>query len=153
MAELLRVSHACRSQDFAPGEVIIDEGEASEALFLLVSGQVVVERAESPVAILGAGSHFGEMALLSQRPRSATVKARTGCTVLVLERPLFFAMLQQDSVLATKFLWRLAQSLSLRLDDFYDLQEAGAQTHKTTLRFGLYPSPFNHAGQPGPSSE
>lgn len=146
MAELLRVSNCCRQQDFAPDQVIIQEGESSEALFLLVSGQVVVERNEHPVAILGAGSHFGEMALLSQRPRSATVKARTTSNVLVLERPLFFAMLQQDSVLATKFLWRLAQSLSLRLDDFYDLQEAGKDTVKTTLRFGLYPSPFNHGG-------
>jgi serine/threonine protein phosphatase PrpC len=146
MAELLRVSNCCRQQDFKPDEVIIREGESSEALFLLVNGQVVVERNEHPVAMLGAGSHFGEMALLSQRPRSATVKARTVANVLVLERPLFFAMLQQDSVLATKFLWRLAQSLSLRLDDFYDLQEAGKDTIKTTLRFGLYPSPFNHGG-------
>jgi serine/threonine protein phosphatase PrpC len=145
MAELLRVSNACRTQEFGPGDVIIREGETSEALFLLVSGQVVVERSEHPVAILGAGSHFGEMALLSQRPRSATVKARSASVVLVLERPLFFAMLQQDSVLATKFLWRLAQSLSLRLDDFYDLQEVGASANKTTLRFGLYPSPFNYA--------
>jgi hypothetical protein len=146
MAELLRVSNCCRQQDFKPDEVIIREGESSEALFLLVNGQVVVERNEHPVAMLGAGSHFGEMALLSQRPRSATVKARTVANVLVLERSLFFAMLQQDSVLATKFLWRLAQSLSLRLDDFYDLQEAGKDTIKTTLRFGLYPSPFNHGG-------
>jgi len=62
-------------------------------------------------------------------------------------------MLQQDSVLATKFLWRLAQSLSLRLDDFYDLQEMGADKGKTTLRFGLYPSPFNHSVTTLPSNE
>jgi serine/threonine protein phosphatase PrpC len=144
MPELLRVSNACRTQEFQPEDVIIREGETTEALFLLVSGQVVVERNEHPVAILGAGSHFGEMALLSQRPRSATVKARSPSVVLVLERPLFFALLQQDAVLATKFLWRLAQSLSLRLDDFYDLHEAGAAANKTTMRFGLYPSPFNY---------
>jgi CRP-like cAMP-binding protein len=115
-----------------------------------VSGQVAVERHDNVVAILGAGAHFGEMALLSQRPRSATVKARTQATVMVLDRPPFFAMMQQDSLLATKFLWRLAQSLSLRLDDFYELQEAGsggggsAPGAKSTLRFGLYPSPFNY---------
>ena len=128
----------------------------SESLFLLVSGQVSVERSESVVALLGAGAHFGEMALLSQRPRSATVKARTAATVMVLDRPPFFAMMQQDSLLATKFLWRLAQSLSLRLDDFYGLQEAstasgGAMHAKSTLRFGLYPSPFNYA--PAPRTE
>ncbi len=155
MAELLRVSSACRAREVDATQVIIQEGDASEALFLIVNGQVVVERHEQPVAVLEAGSHFGEMALLSSRPRSATVRARTRVDLLVLERPAFFAILQQDPVLATKFLWRLAQSLSLRLDDFYDLQEASLPTVKTTLRFGLYPSPFHAIARPDrpPSSE
>lgn len=154
MPELLRVTTACRTETFQPNEEIIREGEMSESLFLLVSGQVSVERSESVVALLGSGAHFGEMALLSQRPRSATVKARTQATVMVLDRPPFFAMMQQDSLLATKFLWRLAQSLSLRLDDFYGLQEASSASGssaihaKSTLRFGLYPSPFNYAPPP-----
>ena len=86
------------------------------------------------------------MALLSQRPRSATVRAETKCRLLALDRPQFYHLLQQDSVLATKFLWRLAQTLSLRLDDFYAFHEATTSSagQQSTMRLGLYPSPFNH---------
>ena len=145
MSELVRVSNAFTPRDVEANEIIIHEGEVSETLFVLVDGQAMVERGELPVALLQAGSHFGEMALLSQRPRSATVRTKSKSRILALDRPQFYALLQQDSVLATKFLWRLAQTLSLRLDDFYLFHESiGGANNKTTLRLGLYPSPFNH---------
>jgi hypothetical protein len=50
-------------------------------------------------------------------------------------------------VLAGKFLWKLAQTLSLRLDDFYLFHEqVVSAAPKSTVRFGLYPSPFYHPG-------
>jgi PPM family protein phosphatase len=144
MSELVRVANAFTPRDVEPDEIIIHEGEISETLFVLVEGQAMVERGALPVALLNAGSHFGEMALLSQRPRSATVRAKTKARILALDRPQFYALLQQDSVLATKFLWRLAQTLSLRLDDFYLFHDSiGGGNNKTTMRLGLYPSPFN----------
>ncbi len=146
MSELVRVSNAFTPRDVPADTVIIHEGEASETLFVLIEGQAMVERGSLPVALLNAGSHFGEMALLNQRPRSATVRTKTQARILALDRPQFYALLQQDSVLATKFLWRLAQTLSLRLDDFYLFHEAiGGATGKTTMRLGLYPSPFNQS--------
>ena len=145
MTELVRVSNSCKALTVAEGERIIDEGDVSETLFILVEGEVEVERRGEALARLGAGSHFGEMALLSQRPRSATVRAKQASRLLALERSQFYGLLQQDAVLATKFLWKLAQTLSLRLDDFYMFHDtAAAVQNKTTLRFGLYPSPFNH---------
>lgn len=155
MPELVRVSNACRSVELAEGAIVIQEGEQSETLFLLIEGTVEVLRNGNKLAELGPGSHFGEMALLSQRARSATVRTRASSRLLALDRQQFYALLQQDSVLAGKFLWRLAQTLSLRLDDFYMYHEQviGLPV-KSTLRFGLYPSPFNHpagsgTGQPG----
>lgn len=144
-AEIVRVTNAFKSIDVDADQQIISEREASETLYVLLEGQVVVERSGHPLAVLGAGSHFGEMALLSHRPRSATVRAKTAARLLALDRPAFYGLLQQDAVLATKFLWKLAQTLSLRLDDFYLLAEqSGSIGNKNTLRFGLYPSPFNH---------
>lgn len=146
MSELVRVGNAFAPMDVEAGTIVIHEGEISETLFVLVDGKMLVERGALPVASLSAGSHFGEMALLSQRPRSATVRAETKCRLLALDRPQFYALLQQDSVLATKFLWRLAQTLSLRLDDFYAYHEATVSSpmgQKSTMRLGLYPSPFN----------
>ncbi len=146
MSELVRVGNAFVPLDVEAGAIVINEGEISETLFVLVEGKMVVERGQLPVASLSTGSHFGEMALLSQRPRSATVRAETKCRLLALDRPQFYALLQQDSVLATKFLWRLAQTLSLRLDDFYAYHEATTMSpmgQASTMRLGLYPSPFN----------
>jgi serine/threonine protein phosphatase PrpC/CRP-like cAMP-binding protein len=142
-SELMRVTSACRPLDVPAGQAIISETEVSETLYVLLEGQVVVERQGNTLAILGAGAHFGEMALLSQRPRSATVRAKSACRLLALDRATFYTLLQQDALLATKFLWKLAQTLSLRLDDVYLLAESHASAaNKTTLRFGLYPSPF-----------
>jgi serine/threonine protein phosphatase PrpC len=148
MSELVRVTNAFVPREVEGDAIIIHEGEINETLFVIVEGQALVERGATAVAILHAGSHFGEMALLSQRPRSATVRAKTKCRLLALDRPQFYSLLQQDSVLATKFLWRLAQTLSLRLDDFYAFHEAttAAVGNKSTMRMGLYPSPFNHNG-------
>lgn len=147
-SELMRVTSACRPLDVEPGAAIISETEVSETLYVLLEGQVVVERQGNTLAILGAGAHFGEMALLSQRPRSATVRAKTPCRLLALDRSTFYTLLQQDALLATKFLWKLAQTLSLRLDDVYLLAESHASAaNKTTLRFGLYPSPFNYGSK------
>lgn len=149
MPELVRVSNACRSVELEAGAVVIQEGETSETLFLLVEGSVEVARNGAKLAELGPGSHFGEMALLSHRARSATVRTRTPSRLLALDRQQFYALLQQDPVLAGKFLWRLAQTLSLRLDDFYLYHEQVIGSPAKTLRFGRYPSPFNHPAGPG----
>ncbi|MDQ3031854.1 MAG: cyclic nucleotide-binding domain-containing protein [Myxococcota bacterium] len=147
MPELVRVSNTCRALTLAAGEIVISEGEASETLFLVVEGGVDVVRNGNKLAELGPGSHFGEMALLSQRPRSATVRTLVATRLLALDRPQFYALMQQEPTLAGKFLWKLAQTLSLRLDDFYLFHEQTLGLPvKSTLRFGLYPSPFNHPG-------
>ncbi|MDW8246026.1 MAG: cyclic nucleotide-binding domain-containing protein [Sandaracinaceae bacterium] len=142
MAELLRIRHISQQREYKEGEVIVREGDRSESLFLLISGEVCVHRNGQPIAMLGPGAHFGEMALLSNRPRSATVTARSHARLLVIERPALMALLAQDPVLATKFLWRLAQTLSTRLDDFYIAMDAQRnQNLNDTLLLGLYPLP------------
>jgi CRP-like cAMP-binding protein len=127
MPELARVLHCVQTRDVAAGEVILREGETTENLFMVVAGAVRVLRGGQTMADLGAGSHFGEMALLNQRPRTATVVARMPTRLLVLERPSFFQLAMSEPVIAAKFLWKLAQTLSLRLDDVYLLQDRGAE--------------------------
>ncbi len=83
---------------YEPGDVIIRQGEPATGFFVLEQGEVEVVRAtdERPdgevIATLGAGNFFGEQALLSQQPRSATVRARTAVDVLVLGRNVFSAI-------------------------------------------------------------
>jgi len=169
MPELARVLHVAQTVDVPAGQIVLREGDTTETLYVIVDGAVRVQRQGQTVADLGAGSHFGEMALLNQRPRTATVVARLGSRMLVLDRTAFFALVHQEPVIASKFLWKLAQTLSLRLDDIYLVQErvsepavattlpAPPPVHatdtktaprkhenepKTTARFGSFPSPF-----------
>src|SRR5690606_15074529 len=113
-----------------------------ERLYVIVQGQVEVSRGGQLVAKLREGSHFGEMALLNLRPRSATVRALGRSRMMTIDRAELYAFLRQDGMLAAKFFWKMAQTLSLRLDDAYAMNQAGreAADARDTMRFGAYPS-------------
>jgi serine/threonine protein phosphatase PrpC len=117
LRERVTVMNRFKASEHATGSVILGEGDRSESLFVVVQGSVEVVRNGKHVARVGAGSHFGEMALLAQRPRSATVTAETDVRLLELPREAFLDIVQRDPVIGAKFLWQLAQILSLRLDE------------------------------------
>ncbi|MCC6748091.1 MAG: cyclic nucleotide-binding domain-containing protein [Deltaproteobacteria bacterium] len=85
-----RLLAACRRVSFQPGQVIVREGDPGEALYLVKDGWVRVHTTRAgrdiPLATLGRGACFGEVALLSGRPRTATVSAVNRCTLLCFQR-------------------------------------------------------------------
>jgi monovalent cation:H+ antiporter, CPA1 family len=81
--ELRALVHLLRPRLLVPGEVVIRKGERGHAMFLISSGAVEVVLPNQRVR-LGNGDFFGEMALLSGRPRGADVIALGYCRVLVL---------------------------------------------------------------------
>lgn len=119
MAELVKVYNLLTTLRVPAHTAIIREGDPSGHLFVITEGSVSVEREQAKIASLGPGAHFGEMALLNQRPRSATVTAETATTLLQLARSDFHDLMAHEPAIATKFLWKFAQTLSLRLDDAY----------------------------------
>ena len=137
-AELLRVAHHFRSVEYPAQTVVIREGDGTDAMFVIVEGEVLVERGGVQLATLTRGAHFGEMSLLNQRPRSATVTASTPVQALVLERGAFNEVLREDTGLAAKLLYKLAQILSLRLDESF-------QAERRTRELGVL-SPFQPRG-------
>ncbi|HJS56555.1 MAG TPA: cyclic nucleotide-binding domain-containing protein, partial [Vicinamibacteria bacterium] len=91
--ELLAIVRALKLRSAEPGEVILAEGEPGEGLFVIATGGVKVFIANPsgrnvPVARLGEGQYFGEIASLSGRPRTATVIAAARCELLELDAPL-----------------------------------------------------------------
>jgi putative peptide zinc metalloprotease protein len=76
-------------QNVAPGEAIVEQGQVGDAFFALSSGQVDVFENGTKVRTLGAGGHFGEIALLLDVPRTATVRALTPVRAFRLEREGF----------------------------------------------------------------
>ena len=82
------------------------------------------------------------MALLNQRPRSATVRASGDCRLLHLSRDAFYSVVQRDPIVGVKFLWRLAQTLGLRLDEAFETPQQLEQRKRQTLVYGSFASPF-----------
>jgi serine/threonine protein phosphatase PrpC len=115
--ELTKVMGLVEVASCETGDVLIHEGETSDSLFLTIEGELVVSRGGQEITVLGAGSHVGEMALLNQRPRSATVRAVEPSRLIVLEREALFELLREDPGIGVKLMWALAQSLSQRLDE------------------------------------
>jgi CRP-like cAMP-binding protein len=73
----------------APGEAIVEEGEQGDAFFTISSGQVEVTQDGQSIRTLGPGAHFGEIALLLDVPRTATVRAVTPVRAFRLGREGF----------------------------------------------------------------
>jgi len=91
--------------------VLVEEGTAGREFFLIVSGTAKVTRNGREAAVLGPGSHFGELSLLDRRPRSASVVSESEMDVLVLDQRHFNALLDSVPTIARKLLAALATRL------------------------------------------
>lgn len=95
---LVSVAEGFQAVDVAAGEVIVTEGEPGNEMFVIQSGEVEVyhEGGDRKVfATYKARDYFGEMALLSGKPRTASVRARTTVSVLRLRRSDFDGLLEK----------------------------------------------------------
>ncbi len=88
----------------APGQAnVLHMGEPGDSMYFIVEGMV---RADFPggSSRLGPGEFFGELALLSNAPRMATITAITDCRFLVLDRTVFEALMEEDKALKQEIL-------------------------------------------------
>ena len=94
------------------GKVLITEGDRGREFFVIISGEVEVRRRGRKVAALGPGTYFGEIALLSQQPRTATVTAVTPLRVLVIADRAFVDLLDEIPELWLKVARSLAERVA-----------------------------------------
>jgi cAMP-dependent protein kinase regulator len=93
--ERSRIADALRTHKHAPGEVIIREGEPGSSFFLLEAGEAIAYKGseQNTVKIYNKGDFFGELALLNDAPRAASVVARTDVKVASLGKSAFQRLL------------------------------------------------------------
>ncbi len=90
-AQMERIARELIPVSAASGETIVREGETGDRFYLVADGSLEVTVDGATVRTLGPGDHFGEIALLRDVPRTATVAARTDTELYALERDEFIA--------------------------------------------------------------
>jgi CRP-like cAMP-binding protein len=101
--DLELLAHVALVRQLARGDVVIREGAAGDACFLLVAGAVQVTRGGSPIATLGPGAIVGQLALLDRAPRSATVTCAEAGIALEVPASAFANLVRASSPIALRF--------------------------------------------------
>ena len=110
------ISNFTFNANFAAGDLIVEEGQTGNGLYVIVSGNVEAVKGygtENAQVLnrLSDGEVFGEMALLGEWPRTATVRAVTAVECLGIDRWVFLSQLERDPQVGIKMLQILAQRL------------------------------------------
>jgi len=110
--ELERLAGSFTERAFPAGTVVVKQGdERGIGFFVITDGTAEVSADKQTLAVLGPGDHFGEIALIGDRVRTATVTATTDLQTLVTSVWEFRAFVKNDPDVAWKLLEHLAELL------------------------------------------
>ena len=99
-----------RSQ-LAPGDSLFREGEKGEKMYVLLQGEMEILLGDFVLETVAKGALIGEMALIDDNPRTASVVARTPCRLAEIDRRRFHFLVQQTPHFATHVMKTLADRL------------------------------------------
>jgi CRP/FNR family cyclic AMP-dependent transcriptional regulator len=117
---LVELGRLFKERIFTQDEIIFQEGSVGGTMMIIASGEVRVSQkmssdSEEALIILKKGDIFGEMALLEELPRSATVIAHTNAITLEISREDFLDYIRKDCQNGVNILLKLGKILSSRL--------------------------------------
>jgi len=110
-AELIEVALSADEREAREGARLTEEGRRGREFFMLVEGSVTVERAGKKLTDLGPGDWFGEIAILTYKPRTATVTATAPVRLLVISDNAFRRLVETTPRIALKVLRSVAARL------------------------------------------
>lgn len=103
-------------KEFARGTVLFSEGEPGKEMYVLQTGRVTISKhvrdVEKVLAVLGPGEFFGEMAIISNKPRNASATVAEDAKLLVIDPKTFEGMIRGNSEIAVRMIKKLAERLS-----------------------------------------
>ena len=109
--ELERIASLADELDLADGATLIREGERGREFLVIVNGTVRVTKGGKKIRDLGSGDFIGEVALVSDVPRTATVTATSPVRLLVVTDRAFRGLIEEMPSIATKVLQSLGERL------------------------------------------
>ena len=114
-AELAEVIFALHLQPVARAETVITQGTPGDAWYFVYDGSFRVEHSGRELAIIEAGGFFGEMSVLDDGPRTATVVAISNGMLLRIATSTFNGLLDSDSLATHKLALELTRELARRM--------------------------------------
>ena len=132
---LTRIAALGHEENHPYGATIFAEGDVGDKFYVVLDGAVRVSRivpgmGEEALAVVKAGSFFGEMSLIDEAPRSAHALVHEKCRLFVIARRELEDLLFVDRDLAYDLLWSFVRTLSRRLRDTNDKMTFLANTGK-----------------------
>jgi CRP-like cAMP-binding protein len=119
---LTRLAGALEEKNYDDGQIIFAEGDPGDSMYFLVKGCVRIEKraqaagtAHKTLAVLETGDYFGEMALLDQKPRSASAVAAGGAKTLRLSKAAFDQIQQQSPAAGSSLLFAMIRTSGERI--------------------------------------
>jgi len=112
-SEVSAIARVAQESYFQPGQLIVTQGTPGQAFYLILSGSVEILRDGTSLGAFGAGDFFGEMSLLDQAPRSATIRAIDSTSCLMLSSWDFKSLLEDNPSIAIKLLEVLSRRLRI----------------------------------------
>ena len=103
--------HASDTFSLSAGEYLFHQGDAAELMYILVEGEVDILVGDTIVDSVGPETVLGEMAMIDAEPRSASVRAKTACRVVPIDRKRFQFLIQQTPYFAIEVMRILAHRL------------------------------------------
>jgi CRP/FNR family transcriptional regulator, cyclic AMP receptor protein len=110
--DLQKIAAISDELDFRRGKQLTRQGGPGREFFVLLEGSADVVRNDERINMLGAGDFFGEMALISQKPRSATVTTTTPVRALIITETNFRRLLRENPTISIKVLQAVADRTS-----------------------------------------
>jgi CRP/FNR family transcriptional regulator, cyclic AMP receptor protein len=119
---LVRLAAALEPQDYADGQTVFAEGDPGDSMYFIMQGCIRIEKStqaatatNKTLAVLEAGDYFGEMALLDQKPRSASAIASSSARILRLSKAAFDEMQSKNSVAGMSVLFAMIRTSGERI--------------------------------------
>ena len=106
--ELEQISRVADELDFKEGKTLIKEGALGREFFVLVDGTAEVQRGGQKIDIAGPGDFFGEMALLTDQPRNASVVTTSEVDALIITARNFRSLMEGNPLIALKVMRAVA---------------------------------------------
>lgn len=129
--DLRVVDSLLHDRRYVKGEVIFDEGDEGQSVYVVLGGRVLICRQGEPetgrLAVIDPGVVFGELALIDDAPRAAQARAEDDCLLAALSRSDFEKLLETHTSIASKIAIQLARQLGRQL------RERGASQERKPL--------------------